>query len=174
MRWADLFRRLLSEPELRDLSAGVVLQAYIPDSYRLQRELIAWAIERRRRGGAPIRLRIVKGANLVAELVRASRMGWALPIYPSKHEVDARVALARPAGRTGCFAKSEITLLDRRRADPDRFGFRILMDRDGEVGVQPRGTHAPARSAGRRSHSCASVPRRRPPRWLLQRELAQR
>jgi RHH-type proline utilization regulon transcriptional repressor/proline dehydrogenase/delta 1-pyrroline-5-carboxylate dehydrogenase len=85
----DLFQRLLGEPELRELSAGVVLQAYIPDSYRLQRELIAWAIERRRRGGAPIRLRIVKGANLAAERVQASRMGWALPIYPSKHEVDA-------------------------------------------------------------------------------------
>jgi RHH-type proline utilization regulon transcriptional repressor/proline dehydrogenase/delta 1-pyrroline-5-carboxylate dehydrogenase len=85
----DLFRRLLSEPELRKLSAGVVLQAYIPESYRLQRELIDWAIERRRGGGAPIRLRIVKGANLAAERVQASRMSWALPIYPSKHEVDA-------------------------------------------------------------------------------------
>lgn len=85
----ELFQRLLGEPELRDLTAGVVLQAYIPDSYRLQRELTDWAIERRRRGGAPIRLRIVKGANLAAERVHASRLGWELPIYPSKHEVDA-------------------------------------------------------------------------------------
>lgn len=85
----ELFRRLLSEPELLELTAGVVLQAYVPDSFRLQRELTEWAIERRRRGGAPIRLRIVKGANLAAERVQASRMGWELPIYPSKHEVDA-------------------------------------------------------------------------------------
>jgi RHH-type transcriptional regulator, proline utilization regulon repressor / proline dehydrogenase / delta 1-pyrroline-5-carboxylate dehydrogenase len=85
----DLFRSLLDEPEFYDLTAGIVLQAYIPDSFGLQRELITWAIERRRRGGAPIRLRIVKGANLAAERVHSSRMGWALPIYGSKHEVDA-------------------------------------------------------------------------------------
>jgi RHH-type proline utilization regulon transcriptional repressor/proline dehydrogenase/delta 1-pyrroline-5-carboxylate dehydrogenase len=85
----DLFKRLLSEPELLDLSAGIVLQAYIPESLTLQRELTEWAIERRRRGGAPIRLRIVKGANLAAERVHSSRMGWELPIYGSKHEVDA-------------------------------------------------------------------------------------
>ncbi len=85
----ELFRRLLSEPELLDLTAGVVLQAYIPDSFELARELTEFAIERQRRGGAPIRLRIVKGANLAAERVFASRMSWALPIYGSKHEVDA-------------------------------------------------------------------------------------
>jgi RHH-type proline utilization regulon transcriptional repressor/proline dehydrogenase/delta 1-pyrroline-5-carboxylate dehydrogenase len=85
----ELFQRLLGEPELLPLTAGVVLQAYIPDSFRLQRELTIWAIARRRRGGAPIQLRIVKGANLAAERVHASRMGWELPIYPSKHEVDA-------------------------------------------------------------------------------------
>jgi RHH-type transcriptional regulator, proline utilization regulon repressor / proline dehydrogenase / delta 1-pyrroline-5-carboxylate dehydrogenase len=85
----ELFRRLLSEPEFADLTAGVVLQAYIPDSFRLAGELTEFAVERRQRGGAPIRLRIVKGANLAAERVIASRMSWSLPIYPSKHEVDA-------------------------------------------------------------------------------------
>lgn len=85
----ELFKRLLSEPELYDLTAGIVLQAYIPDSFRLQRELTEWAVERRRQGGAPIRLRIVKGANLAAERVHSSRMGWELPIYAQKHEVDA-------------------------------------------------------------------------------------
>ena len=59
----EVFRRTLEEPEFADLTAGVVLQAYIPDSFALSRELTEWAIERRRRGGAPIRLRIVKGAN---------------------------------------------------------------------------------------------------------------
>ena len=85
----EVFRSTLEDAEFMDLTAGVVLQAYIPDSFELSRELSAWAIERRRRGGAPIRLRIVKGANLAAERVHSSRMGWALPIYSSKHEVDA-------------------------------------------------------------------------------------
>lgn len=85
----SLFQRVLDEAEFQQLSAGLVLQAYIPDSATLQREITAWAMERRRRGGAPLQLRIVKGANLAAERVHSSRMGWALPIYASKAEVDA-------------------------------------------------------------------------------------
>ncbi len=85
----ELVRGLLDEPEFLKLSAGVVLQAYVPDSAALQRELTAWAEARRARGGAPLLLRVVKGANLASERVHSSRMGWTLPIYPSKHEVDA-------------------------------------------------------------------------------------
>lgn len=85
----DLVRRVLDEPEFLGLTAGVVLQAYIPDSAALQRELIEWALARRQRGGAPLRLRVVKGANLAAERVQSARMSWPVPIYPTKHEVDA-------------------------------------------------------------------------------------
>lgn len=85
----ELVMNLLDEPEFENLSAGLVLQAYIPDSAALQRQLLAWALRRKERGGAPLRLRIVKGANLAAERVHSSRMGWTLPIYASKHEVDA-------------------------------------------------------------------------------------
>ncbi|MFI5308688.1 MAG: proline dehydrogenase family protein [Polyangiales bacterium] len=85
----ELFRRLLDEPELRALTAGVVLQAYLPDSLPLQRELTDFATERVRRGGAPIRLRIVKGANLLAERAEAALRGWEVPVLLSKAEVDA-------------------------------------------------------------------------------------
>jgi RHH-type proline utilization regulon transcriptional repressor/proline dehydrogenase/delta 1-pyrroline-5-carboxylate dehydrogenase len=136
----ELFQRLLDEPELSALTAGVVLQAYIPDSFRLQRELIAWAVERRRRGGAPIRLRIVKGANLAAERVFASRMGWELPIYPSKHEVDANykrmlMAAMEPeaahAVRLGIASHNVFDLafglvLRASRAVEDAVGFEVL------------------------------------------------
>jgi len=85
----NLFQSVLDEAEFQQLSAGLVLQAYIPDSATLQRQVTEWALERRRRGGAPLRLRVVKGANLAAERVNSSRMGWTLPIYASKAEVDA-------------------------------------------------------------------------------------
>ncbi|HVZ33820.1 MAG TPA: proline dehydrogenase family protein, partial [Polyangiaceae bacterium] len=85
----SLFQRILDEPEFAQLSAGLVLQAYIPESADLQTELTIWALERRRRGGAPLRLRIVKGANLAAERVQCARLNWTLPIYASKAEVDA-------------------------------------------------------------------------------------
>jgi RHH-type proline utilization regulon transcriptional repressor/proline dehydrogenase/delta 1-pyrroline-5-carboxylate dehydrogenase len=83
------FREVLDEPEFLPLSAGIVLQAYLPDSYRAQRALTEWAIARRRRGGAPVKLRIVKGANLAMERIEAAVHGWPQAPYETKIEVDA-------------------------------------------------------------------------------------
>jgi RHH-type proline utilization regulon transcriptional repressor/proline dehydrogenase/delta 1-pyrroline-5-carboxylate dehydrogenase len=83
------FREVLDEPEFLPLSAGVVLQAYLPDSHRVQRALTAWALARRARGGAPIKLRIVKGANLAMERIEAAVHGWSQAPYETKLEVDA-------------------------------------------------------------------------------------
>jgi RHH-type proline utilization regulon transcriptional repressor/proline dehydrogenase/delta 1-pyrroline-5-carboxylate dehydrogenase len=83
------FMRVLDRDEFRDLSAGIVLQAYIPDSHAALERLCVWANERVRRGGAGIKIRIVKGANLANELVEAELHDWPLATYPSKHDVDA-------------------------------------------------------------------------------------
>src|SRR5262249_21807233 len=83
------FCEVLDEPEFLPLSAGIVLQAYLPDSHRAQRALTEWAIARRRRGGAPIKLRIVKGANLAMERIEAAVHGWPQAPYETKAEVDA-------------------------------------------------------------------------------------
>src|SRR5215468_7952636 len=83
------FCEVLDEEEFRSLPAGVVLQAYLPESHRMQRTLAAWATERCRRGGAPIKLRIVKGANLAMERVEAAVHGWPQAPYTAKVEVDA-------------------------------------------------------------------------------------
>ena len=83
------FQEVLDEPEFLPLSAGIVLQAYLPDSYRVQRELTAWALARRSHGGAPIKLRIVKGANLAMERIEGAAHGWPQAPYETKAEVDA-------------------------------------------------------------------------------------
>src|SRR5947208_10050469 len=83
------FREVPDDDEFAPLRAGVVLQAYLPESHRVQRALTAWAIERRRRGGAPIKLRIVKGANLAMERIEAAVHGWPQAPYTTKAEVDA-------------------------------------------------------------------------------------
>jgi RHH-type proline utilization regulon transcriptional repressor/proline dehydrogenase/delta 1-pyrroline-5-carboxylate dehydrogenase len=83
------FRTVLDEPEFLPLSAGIVLQAYLPDSHRVQRVLTDWARARRGRGGAPVKLRIVKGANLAMERIEAAVHGWAQAPYETKAEVDA-------------------------------------------------------------------------------------
>lgn len=85
----SLFQQVLDEPEFHNCSAGIVLQAYLPDSYPVQKELTAWAMERVQNGGAPIKIRIVKGANLGMEQVEASIRGWPQAPYVTKLEVDA-------------------------------------------------------------------------------------
>ncbi|MEI6363661.1 MAG: proline dehydrogenase family protein, partial [Actinomycetes bacterium] len=83
------FMRVLDRDEFMDLSAGIVLQAYIPDSHDALERLCAWANERVIRGGAGIKIRIVKGANLANELVEAELHDWPLATYPNKPDVDA-------------------------------------------------------------------------------------
>jgi len=83
------FREVLDEPEFLELRAGIVLQAYLPDSFAIQQELTEWAQRRVARGGAPIKVRIVKGANLAMERVDAALHGWPQAPYTSKLEVDA-------------------------------------------------------------------------------------
>ena len=60
-----------------------------PESHRAQRALVAWALARGERGGAPIKLRIVKGANLAMERIEARLHGWPQAPYAAKGEVDA-------------------------------------------------------------------------------------
>src|SRR6266478_9096879 len=86
---ATAFREVLDEHEFLPLWAGIVLQAYVPESHRVQRALVAWAIERQRRGGAPIKIRVVKGANLAMERIEAAVHGWPQAPYTTKAEVDA-------------------------------------------------------------------------------------
>jgi RHH-type transcriptional regulator, proline utilization regulon repressor / proline dehydrogenase / delta 1-pyrroline-5-carboxylate dehydrogenase len=85
----DLFCGILDEPEFLDYSAGIVLQSYLPDSYDIQKKLTAWALERINKGGVPIKIRIVKGANLAMEQVEASLRGWPQAPYAEKVQVDA-------------------------------------------------------------------------------------
>lgn len=87
---STLFMSLLEERELVGLSAGMVLQAYLPDSVALQRRLLEFAARRREAGGAPLRLRLVKGANASLERVESSLRGWPSPIHATKAEVDAQ------------------------------------------------------------------------------------
>ena len=84
-----LFKKVLSEPEFKDYSAGIVLQAYLPDSYEMQKELTEWALERVKHKGAPIKIRIVKGANLAMEQFEASIKHWPQAPYTDKIDVDA-------------------------------------------------------------------------------------
>lgn len=83
------FMRVLDEPEFASIDAGIVLQAYLPDSHEALERLGEWATARRARGGGLVKVRIVKGANLAMERVESELHGWTQAPYESKAEVDA-------------------------------------------------------------------------------------
>jgi len=83
-----VFKRLLDQPQLNNLEAGIVLQAYLPDALAALQNLTEWAIERRANGGAGIKVRVVKGANLAMEHVDSAMHGWPLATYGTKVDTD--------------------------------------------------------------------------------------
>lgn len=86
---AEVFMRTLDRPGMAGVSAGIALQAYVPDSFRWQRVLTEWAKRRVESGGEPITVRIVKGANMEMERVEASIGGWPQAPFKTKPETDA-------------------------------------------------------------------------------------
>jgi RHH-type proline utilization regulon transcriptional repressor/proline dehydrogenase/delta 1-pyrroline-5-carboxylate dehydrogenase len=85
----EAFQRTLNEPDLVDLDAGIVLQAYLPDSHAALEVLGPWAVARHLAGGGRIKVRVVKGANLAMERVEAELHGWVPAPYGTKLDVDA-------------------------------------------------------------------------------------
>jgi RHH-type proline utilization regulon transcriptional repressor/proline dehydrogenase/delta 1-pyrroline-5-carboxylate dehydrogenase len=83
-----VFIALLDRTEFLGLEAGIVLQAYLPDALAAMQRLQAWAADRRARGGAGIKVRLVKGANLPMERVEASLHGWPLATWATKQDTD--------------------------------------------------------------------------------------
>ncbi len=86
---ADVLKETLVRDGLENISAGIALQAYVPDSYIVMRDLIEWSAARVAAGGSPLTIRLVKGANLEMEKVDASVGGFELAPYGTKHETDA-------------------------------------------------------------------------------------
>jgi len=86
---AEVFMRTLDRPGLEQVRAGIALQAYLPDSFETQQQITAWARRRIASGGAPVTIRIVKGANMEMERVDASLHGWPQAPYQEKVETDA-------------------------------------------------------------------------------------
>lgn len=83
------YRKALNHPELKDLQAGIALQAYLPDSFYAIKKIVAFAKTRVKQGGAPLRVRIVKGANMEMELFESCEKHWELATYNQKHFTDA-------------------------------------------------------------------------------------
>jgi len=85
----DVFETVMSLPQFKDYTAGIVVQAYLPDAGFFQERLLKLAKKRVAGGGAPLKMRLVKGANLQMESIISSLKGWPNPVLPTKIDVDA-------------------------------------------------------------------------------------
>lgn len=81
--------RALEREGMESVRAGVALQAYIPDSYRVLKQLVDWSRARVSGGGVPLTIRLVKGANMEMERVESSIGGWEHAPYAVKSDTDA-------------------------------------------------------------------------------------
>ena len=136
----SVFKELLDEEEFRPVTAGIVLQAYLPDSFPALRDLTEWALRRREAGGGEIKIRLVKGANLAMERVEAALRGWEQAPYPTKAEVDANFkrlldyalrpdrcrAVRIGVGSHNLFDVAWAHLLSRERGVEERTDFEML------------------------------------------------
>jgi RHH-type proline utilization regulon transcriptional repressor/proline dehydrogenase/delta 1-pyrroline-5-carboxylate dehydrogenase len=136
-----VFQGLLDQPQLKGLEAGIVLQAYLPDALAALQRLTAWATERRAAGGAPIKVRLVKGANLQMERVDATLHGWPLATHSAKVDTDTNykrvLDWALTPERTDAvhigvaghnlFDVAFAWLLAKRRGVQDAVGFEMLL-----------------------------------------------
>lgn len=81
----SIFTQLLSEPAYRTFPhAGLAIQAYHRETARDVERLIGWTQQR----GAPITIRLVKGAYWDSDWIRYRQRGWPVPLFVHKAETD--------------------------------------------------------------------------------------
>ncbi len=82
----EIFTRLFAESSYKDYPyAGLALQAYHRETARDIERLLAWVSRR----GAPITIRLVKGAYWDSDTIRYRQRGWPIPLFEHKVETDA-------------------------------------------------------------------------------------
>ncbi|MHB1535655.1 MAG: proline dehydrogenase family protein, partial [Acidimicrobiales bacterium] len=85
----DLLDRLAARADLSALHLGVVIQAYLRDAPADLERVAGASAARVGRGGAPLWVRLVKGAYWDVETVHAGAEGWAAPVWAAKEQTDA-------------------------------------------------------------------------------------
>ena len=82
----EIFTRIFAEPSYKAYPyAGLALQAYHLETERDIEELLSWVHRR----GAPITIRLVKGAYWDSDMIRYRQRGWAVPLFEQKVLTDA-------------------------------------------------------------------------------------
>jgi RHH-type proline utilization regulon transcriptional repressor/proline dehydrogenase/delta 1-pyrroline-5-carboxylate dehydrogenase len=139
----QLFKTLFVEPEFLSWPhVGIVIQAYLRDSEKDLRDLIAWGRSR----GTRFTVRLVKGAYWDYEKIKSNQNGWDVPVYLQKPESDAnfealtRVLLENEPIVTAAFGSHNVRSIAYAQAlseelgiDRSRFEFQLLYGMAGPI-----------------------------------------
>ena len=81
----SILKQVLLEEEFRSRTdVGMTIQAYLRDSERDTKDLIAWVKQR----GYPLTVRLVKGAYWDQETIKAEQKHWQQPVFNDKAATD--------------------------------------------------------------------------------------
>ena len=82
----EIFKELLMEEELKNYPHfGIVIQAYLKDSFEDLKQLEEFARKRKQK----ITVRLVKGAYWDSEVLMAKQKNWPIPVWLRKEDTDA-------------------------------------------------------------------------------------
>jgi len=117
--------RVLEEPRLAGVAAGISLPIAVPESLDALRELAAWGRQRVTDSGVRLSLRLDDAPVQTPDAVTAARHGWVAPALTSRNDVDAQAVRVLceafgPRGREG-LAVSFAT------ADPERAALALAV-----------------------------------------------
>ncbi len=149
------FRELLMEPPLRHWSGvGIALQSYLRECHADLESLIEWAQVR----GAPVNVRLVRGAYWDTEVVIAGLNSWEVPVWMEKGQTDANYEaclqllfehypVVRPVVATHNVRSQAVALAlaEQHGVDPQSFEFQVLYGMGEHLGAVLTGQGVPVR-----------------------------
>ena len=117
--------RVLEEPRLTALRAGIQLPAAVGETPEAVRELSAWARVRAAAGGARLTLRLSDAPLQTPDAVSAARHGWPAPAATVRDDVDA--ALVRGLREALSPRGLEGLVVEMATADPERAALALTL-----------------------------------------------
>ncbi|MDQ1124320.1 aldehyde dehydrogenase family protein [Microbacterium trichothecenolyticum] len=120
--------RVLEEPRLRGLSAGISVPVAVVESLDAVRELAAWGRQRVSDGGGRLTVRLDDAPPCTADAVTAARHGWSVPALTGRDDIDAlTVRIVREA--SGARARDGLAV-EFATADPERAALVLALADD--------------------------------------------
>ncbi|WP_136587289.1 aldehyde dehydrogenase family protein [Microbacterium hydrothermale] len=125
--------RVLEEPRLTGMTAGIALPVGVAETVDAVRELAAWARTRTHDGGARLTVRLDDAPIETPDAAISARHGWPAPAVTTRDEIDA--ALVRVLRETSSARAVEGLHVEVATADPERAALALAWGDDAGVGI---------------------------------------